>query len=100
MSQLIQLSEKTIPYKHVTQNLGSMDDHSTNTYCGYLVTKHYKLSYFQYLITLVSCVGEFHDPRICQLYYVGPSNMLEIFPYYLHIELEHGNLGGVGVHPI
>jgi hypothetical protein len=31
------------------------------------------------IITFFSHVGRFHDPRICQLYFAGPSNKMEIF---------------------
>ena len=30
-------------------------------------------------ITFSSHVGQFHDPIICQLYFAGPSNKMEIF---------------------
>ena len=46
-------------------------------------------------ITLVSHVGLFHDPDICQLYYVGPMNNLGIFINYSYIPVELGNEGGI-----
>ena len=39
---------------------------------------------------LCSHVGRFHDPGICQLYFVSPSNKLEMF---VHIHIFRLNLG-------
>ena len=46
-------------------------------------------------VTIFSHVGWFHDPRICQLYFVGPSKKLGIFIYYSYIQTKLGNLGEV-----
>lgn len=41
-----------------------------------------------YSIILFSLMGLFHDLGICQMYFVGPPNDLEMFVYYLHIHVE------------
>ena len=46
-------------------------------------------------IALFIHVGQFHDPRIYQLYYVDPSNKRGIFVYYSYIQVELGSLGGI-----
>ena len=46
-------------------------------------------------IALFIHLGQVHDPRICQLYFVGPFNKVRIFIYYLYIQAELGNLGRV-----
>jgi hypothetical protein len=42
------------------------------------------------LITFFNDVDRFHDPQICQLYYVG----LKIFVHYSYIQAELKNMGG------
>ena len=46
-------------------------------------------------ISLFSHVGRFHDPRICQLYSMGPSNKVGIFVDISYVQAKLGILGGV-----
>ena len=48
-------------------------------------------------VALFNDVDQFHDPIICQLYYVSHSNKPRVFVYYFYIHDEVGNLGGVRV---
>ena len=46
-------------------------------------------------ITLCNHVGRFHDPRICQLYYVHPSEQSKNIHLISHAyKLTFGNMGG------
>lgn len=44
-------------------------------------------------ITLINHVGRFHDPRICQLHYVGSSNKVRIFVQYSYIHANTWEFG-------
>ena len=46
-------------------------------------------------VTLLNHVGWFRDHGICQSYFLGPSNKVGVFIYYLYIRAELGNLGRV-----
>lgn len=37
-------------------------------------------------MSLCSHVGRFHNPRMCQLYFVGSLNNIRIFFYYSYIQ--------------
>jgi hypothetical protein len=45
--------------------------------------------------TLFSHVGRFHDPGICDICSVGPSNKVGIFVYYSYIHARIGKIWGV-----
>ena len=46
-------------------------------------------------ITLYIHVSQFHNPRLCQIYSMGPSNKLGTFIYYSYIHALLGNVGGI-----